>query len=160
MKKLLSKSAKKSASSTALSFEFDFAGNGWGERGFRVFSTPTSVEGTAGYRVDRYGGGEEIWNAHLGEEESCCGFPVLMNFEEYKATETRSKEIGAELAKALEKNMVYLSAYVPETKDFTATRAILEAAGFKPGVALRSGHGKYHNVRWEWNADKHLYHKG
>lgn len=161
MKKPLNKSAKKSESNTKLSFDFDFNKDGWNgpELWVRLIKD-VPAEGNAGYRSALGQNRDPLWGAIIGEENSCCGFPVLLQFEENHGVEKHAKEIGKHLAKELEAHMVYLSAYVPETRDFAGTRAILEAAGFKPGVSLRSGHGKYHNVRWEWNADKHLYRKG
>lgn len=162
MKKPSNKSAKKSASSTKLSFDFNFDKDGWmGPELWVQLIKDVPSEGSAGYResfVER--DRDTLWGAIIGEEDSCCGFPVLSDFEENRGLDKYAKEIGEHLGRELEKHMVYLSAYVPETRDFAGTRAILEAAGFKPGVSLRSGHGKYHNVRWEWNADKHLYRKG
>lgn len=94
--------------------------------------------------------GSSLWKCNIDSEESCCGFPVLTYFSNTKAASERAKDIGIAFAKELKDKMVYVSAYVPDTKEYQPTKNILEAAGFKRGVKLGSNSGNYTNTRWEW----------
>ena len=92
-----------------------------------------------------------IWGAEFSTEDTCCGFPVMSGFTEVKSTDDYVKEIGTKLGEYLKAQCVYMAAYLPDTNEYRATRAILQHAGFKPGVKLTTTHGEnYTNTRWEW----------
>lgn len=101
--------------------------------------------------IGRDGGdGKIIWKCSIGSEETCCGFPVMESFWNPKISTKVSTSIGEQLKEHLTRNCVYMSAYVPDNKEYAPTRAILEAAGFKRGITLDANYGKYTNTRWEW----------
>lgn len=86
-------------------------------------------------------------------EASCCGFPQLGIFECFNDTifSKHAREIGEALRdKMVAKKVPYMVAYLPNTKEWLHYRTMLDGAGFKPTVSLKSLHGKYTNSRWEW----------
>lgn len=119
----------------------------------RLIYTDESIKESHGGFIGNRDGAEEIgklaWKAEIDQEDSCCGFPVLREIEEHDGSTKFSSLLGEALKEHLTQKMVYLSTYVPDNKDYRATRAILEAAGFRPGVTLM-GNDNYTNTRWEW----------
>ena len=95
--------------------------------------------------------GKRIFKAYFGTETTCCGIPLMMDFWEAKEiSNVHIKEMGAKLAEHLQANCLYMQAYLPEREAYRTARKVLEAAGFKVGLSLKSNHGKYKNCRWEW----------
>jgi hypothetical protein len=97
-----------------------------------------------------------IFDAYITQEESCCGFAVIGGLDSCddpklfkKIAEPAGKEFGKKL-----KKYKYLSAYVPDTKQYETVQKFLEAAGFKPGTSVKSNHGRYTNTRWEYQPEK------
>lgn len=99
-----------------------------------------------------------LFACELSQEDTCCGFPQLGNFE----TDLNDIPEGEEekIVKALLDFMTegndelkkkgYYSAYIPDTKEYDKVRKVFVLAGFVPGVQLKSNHGNYTNTRWEW----------
>lgn len=147
--------AKNSESSVKVYFEEDDWGGNYTTMEVReVKEAPATAKG--GY-ITNYGAAQgNIFTAEFGSEENCCGFPLMCQFYERPAALKHAKVIGERLKEWLGKNAVYMQAYVPSKKGYKATEAILKAAGFEPTVSLASSHGKYHNMRWEWNRVNNL----
>ncbi len=151
----MTKSAKNSTASkpeAKLIFSGDV--NQYGEFEFQAMLETTQKGSYGDFEIYHH-----IWSAYLATEDSCCGFYVLGSFDDHdydisrvprKASLPYVKAIGKELDKRLDKKMKYVSAYVPNQKQYDLTKGILNAAGFKPQVSLKSNHGKYTNTRWEW----------
>ena len=103
-----------------------------------------------------FGIGQHLWSAAVLTEDSCCGFPVLSNFGEKKLTDNQCLTIGIKLSDLLVERVTYMSAYVPNLRQFANTRKILKEAGFIAGVTLQSNNKKgYTNTRWEWFSPIH-----
>lgn len=102
-----------------------------------------------------------LFGCSLVDEQSCCGFPVLCEFSSTKDAIPHADEIAKELKKWMTakgeevlKKKGYQCAYLPDQKVYDGARAVLQAAGFMPGVKLKSNHGNYTNTRWEWFDEK------
>ena len=102
-----------------------------------------------------------IFSCELDAEESCCGFPLLRDCATNPYIDKLTEEVKEDVVKAFKKWLTskkgdilkkkgYFMAYLPDTKEYKQAAEILEAAGFVKGVALKSNHGNYKNVRWEW----------
>lgn len=155
-----------------LVFEFDDpATDFYRESSFVVtWGKPINSTEIAGWKAKQYGrvGGDSVFEASFGSESSCCGFPVMMDFVETERAEQYYKEIGDALKEGLQKKMAYVAAYVPNKPDYTATRKILERAGFVAGLTLNSSHNNdlyddekpYTNTRWEWFTEENNLLKG
>lgn len=100
-----------------------------------------------------------IFGCELMQEESCCGFPQLGGFEtgldeipagqEEFVVKTFKNWMNKKDGNAL-KSKGYYSAYIPDIKQYDKVRKVFIAAGYIPGVRLKSNHGDYTNTRWEW----------
>ena len=119
---------------------------------FAVYISTTSAKPTyAGGWKKEPPLGRLIFRAYFGQEESCCGIPLMMDFWEAKEiSNAHIKEMGAKLTEHLQANCLYMQAYLPDKSAYKAAKKVLEAAGFKMGLSLQSSHGKYNNCRWEW----------
>lgn len=117
-----------------------------------------------GEGANKSSGPTTAWYSDMISQESCCGFTVLTGFgydngetpkSAKKLFQTYVKECGKALHDALKKSDVrYVSAYVPDTKEYANTTALMIAAGFIESVSVKSEHGDYTNTRWEWYPKK------
>lgn len=165
---------------TALDFDFLFNGGSdeysYGSGSVQVFATPKKDKASKVPEepADKYtekwylwyytygvGGQAEkkvkLMDAYISQQESCCGFAVLSNLEACDDPKTfklvavpAGEKFGAQLKKQKYK---YLSAYVPELGEYENVAKFLEAAGFKAGTKVKSNHGRYMNVRWEFQPE-------
>ena len=154
----MSKKSKKPTASASASLPkgeliYIFGGeNDWGGQSKR-FEVRIAEKGKPQFKggwISNDSKGKMIFRAYFGTEESCCGFPIMMDFWENKDAYVRAKEIGTRLGEWLSENCVYMAAYIPERPMYKAAKAVLQAAGFKIGLSLNSTHGKYKNHRMEW----------
>ena len=100
--------------------------------------------------------GDYIWGAYITTEGACCSFDTLSGFHDdgspmpFKEAKPYIDEIAQAVAKKLAIVNRYVAAYVPNTREYALTTEIVKRAGFQEGIATRSNHGRYKNIRWEW----------
>jgi hypothetical protein len=138
----------------------------------RVFIAKANAYDGSGFKIQEW----KVWKGWSGETSadwrsvwytstystmSCCGFQELTEYRNptpavLKWIKAHSDEVVSQF-KAWCETHHYLVAYVPDTKDYTLIRELMEAVGWKKVATLPSKHGRgrYTNTCWNWFGPKY-----